>query len=124
MPSLAVKIYFSIESFEILEKLKLFDKNGKELSRSKKVNLLVQDQLKYMDKDNISRREVIKFFEDSLNTLKFQSLHADCCDNKTIEKNLERVKKKFHEIKDDLTTQGMDFQNHGFVDGLNFRRGL
>ena len=46
-------IYFSDEAFNRLESMTLYDKNGKLLSRAKKINYLILDKFKLINENNM-----------------------------------------------------------------------
>ena len=74
--SISRLIYFSDEAFNRLESMNLHDKNGKPLSRAKKINWLILDKFSIIDLDNVSKKNFLRAKERIL--LACTRFKADC----------------------------------------------
>ena len=52
MPHRTVKVYFDQESWDLIEGLVMYNRDGKELSRSQKIRSLIKNKLDNHQKDN------------------------------------------------------------------------
>ena len=90
-----VKVYFDIESWDLIENLVIYNHDGKELSRSQKIRSLIKNNLDMHEKDNYP----LSLLRKKLHRLELYMSDA-LLESEPDDENLSRTELKYLKVLD------------------------